>query len=70
MIGTTRRQFLVQGAATNGGLGIFIDLTGNREHSFVSEGQAYVEGEKGIGISISRGRTADAPAIKIETGKE
>jgi hypothetical protein len=61
---------LVQGAATNGGLGIFIDLTGNREHSFVSEGQAYVEGEKGIGISISRGHTADAPAIKIETGKE
>ncbi|HUI44644.1 MAG TPA: PDZ domain-containing protein [Nitrospirota bacterium] len=61
---------LVQGAATNGGLGIFIDLTGKREHSFVSEGQAYVEGDKGIGISITRGLTADAPAIKFETGKE
>jgi len=61
---------LVQGAATNGGFGIFIDLSGARGHSFVSQGQAYVEGEKGIGISISGGRTANAPAIKIETGKE
>jgi hypothetical protein len=61
---------LVQGAATNGSLGIFIDLGGNEEHSFVSDGQGYFEGEKGIGISISRGRNGEFPNIKIGAGKE
>jgi hypothetical protein len=59
---------LVQGAATNGSIGIFIDLGGNDVNSFASKGNAYSEGEKGVGLSILRGSAADAPAIKVGTG--
>ena len=61
---------MVQGAATNGGLGILIDPQGTDRRTFTTKGQAYAEGETGMGIMINQGRTADAADIKIGIKKE
>jgi hypothetical protein len=56
---------LVQGAATNGSLGIFIDLQGNDQHTYISRGQAYAEDENSMGIMICKGSKNDTATIKI-----
>jgi hypothetical protein len=61
---------LVQGAATNGSLGIFIGLQGNDQHTYISRGQAYAEEENSMGIMIINERETDAASIKIGIKKE
>jgi len=61
---------LVQGAATNGGLGILIDPRGTDLRTSTANGQAYAEGETGMGIMIKKGRTVDAADFKIGIKKE
>jgi hypothetical protein len=59
---------LVQGAATNGGLGIFLDPSGADRLSHTGIGQGQASDETGMGIMISKGRSG--PAVTIGRGKE
>jgi hypothetical protein len=61
---------LVQGAATNGSLGIFMGLLGKDQHTYVSKGQAYAEEENSMGIMITRGHETNAASIKIGIEKK
>jgi len=65
---------LVQGAATNGSMGIFIDLEGNDQRVGLSKGQGYSEGENSLGIMMTKegdspGKTKEA-TIKLGIKKE
>ena len=51
---------LVQGAATNGSLGIFIDLQGHDRLEFVADGQAFAVEADSMGIMIKRGAAEDS----------
>ncbi len=55
---------LVQGAATNGSLGIFINLKVNDRHTYSSKGQAYAEDENGMGIMIGKKRETNSEDIR------
>lgn len=55
---------LVQGAATDGSLGIFIDLEGDNSNTCVKEGQGFAEGETGVGIMMYTKPNDDLPAGK------
>jgi hypothetical protein len=65
---------LVQGAATNGSMGIFIDLEGNDQRACLSNGQGYSEGEGSLGIMMNK--EGDSPGeakevtIKLGVKKE
>ena len=61
---------LVQGAATNGSIGILIDLKGTEQFTSLSQGQAYALEENSMGILINKGRAIDAPGIKLGIKKE
>jgi hypothetical protein len=61
---------LVQGAATNGSLGIFMGLQRNDQHTYISRGQAYAQEENSMGIRIVKERETDAASIKIGIKKE
>jgi hypothetical protein len=61
---------LVQGAATNGSLGIFIDLTGNDKRTYLSKGLAYAEEKSSMGIMIGKGFESDAADIRIGVRKD
>jgi len=65
---------LVQGAATNGSMGIFIDLEEDDQNAFLSNGQGYSEGENSLGIMIKRERGSaeehERIAIKLGTGRK
>jgi hypothetical protein len=65
---------LVQGAATNGSVGIFIDLEGNDQRAYTERGQGYSEGENSLGIMIRRERHSveehERIDIKIGATKE
>ncbi|MBI5848867.1 MAG: PDZ domain-containing protein [Nitrospirae bacterium] len=54
---------LVQGAATNGSIGILIDLSENGQRMSVSNAQAYAQEENSIGLMISKAPGSDAAAI-------
>jgi len=45
---------LVQGAATNGSMGIFIDLEGNDQRACLTNGQGYSEGGNSLGIMMTK----------------
>jgi hypothetical protein len=47
---------LMQGAATNGSLGLFIDIQGKDQLTGISRGQAYVEERNSMGIKIGKGQ--------------
>jgi hypothetical protein len=51
---------LVQGAATNGSLGIFMDLQGHDRLEFVEQGQAFAVEADSMGIMIKRGAADDS----------
>lgn len=55
---------LVQGAVTNGSLGIFMDLQGNNQYSCTNKGQAYADETKSMGIMIEPETTADSQRKK------
>jgi hypothetical protein len=65
---------LVQGAATNGSLGIFIDLEGNDQRAYLTNGQGYSEGASSLGIMMTK--EGDSPGeakevtIKLGVKKE
>jgi hypothetical protein len=61
---------LVQGAATIGGLGIVVDLSGKDRFSAESKGQAFADDETGMGIVIGKKQTSDVPAVSIGVRKE
>ena len=48
---------LVQGAATNGSLGILIDTEGRDSHEFPEQGGGFALESDGLGILITRGRS-------------
>lgn len=56
---------LVQGSATNGSLGIFIDLQGNDRITYLNKGQAYAEEANSMGIMIEKKPETDTAVIKI-----
>jgi hypothetical protein len=60
---------LVQGAATDGSLGILIDVQGADQYSYISKGQAYAEGETGMGIVIGHIGDLDTADVKIGVKK-
>jgi len=43
---------LVQGSATNGSIGIFIDMKGSNRYMCTNNGPHFAEEEDGIGIMI------------------
>jgi hypothetical protein len=51
---------LVQGAATNGSLGVFIDLQGHDRLKFIENGQAFALEADGMGIMVKGGAVADS----------
>lgn len=59
----------MQGAATNGGLGILTDAQGADQYNYVEKGHAYAEGETGTGIVIENIRDRNA-AVKIGIKQE
>ncbi len=59
---------LVQGAATNGSLGIFMDLHGNNKLEFAAEGQAFAVAADSMGIMIGEG-AADMHGVSITIGR-
>ena len=61
---------LVQGAATNGSIGILIDLKGTGQFTSLSQGQAYALEENSMGILINKGRATAAPGVKLGIKKE
>ncbi len=61
---------LVQGAATNGSLGLFIDMQGKDQLMSISKGQAYAEEKNSMGIKIGKGHENDEAAINIGIRKE
>jgi hypothetical protein len=61
---------LVQGAATSGGLGIFLDPWGADLLSHTGSGQGQADDETGMGIMISPGRPGHAPVVTIGRGKD
>ncbi|HTR44914.1 MAG TPA: hypothetical protein VMH06_04310, partial [Thermodesulfovibrionales bacterium] len=56
---------LVQGAATNGSLGIFIASDEKDRRVCAGKGQAYAEDETGMGIMIGRGHGPGAPHVTL-----
>ncbi len=61
---------LVQGAATDGSLGIFINLKDNDRLTYSSKGQAYAEDENGMGIMIGKKRKTNSADIRLGIKKE
>jgi hypothetical protein len=67
---------LVQGAATNGSLGVFMDLQGHDRIEVLAEGQAFAAEADSMGIMIkkggaddSMGRDRDRTSIKLDRNK-
>jgi len=60
---------LVQGAATNGSIGILIDPKGPGKGSYQSEGQAFAEAENSMGLMIQKGRGRDV-VVRIGVKKD
>jgi hypothetical protein len=60
---------LVQGAATNGSIGILIDPNGPGKRSYQSDGQAFAETENSMGIMIQKGQGRDV-VVRIGVKKE
>jgi hypothetical protein len=61
---------LVQGAATNGSLGIFIGQQESDQHTYISKGQGYAQDENSMGIMIVKERETNAVSMKIGIKKE
>src|SRR5208283_1540576 len=61
---------LVQGAATNGSLGIFINQNVNDRDTYGSKGQAFSKDEDGMGIWIGKRRETDSEEIRIGIKKD
>jgi hypothetical protein len=61
---------LVQGAATNGSLGIFIGQQESDKHTYISKGQGYASDENSMGIMIVKERETDTVSIKLGIRKE
>lgn len=61
---------LVQGAATNGSIGILIDLPGSGQRISVSKGQAYAEEKNSIGLMISGDSKSNSPVITLGIKKD
>lgn len=61
---------LVQGAATNGSMGVFIDLEEDDQNAFLTNGQGYSEGKNSLGIMIKkeRGSAEEHEGIAIKLG--
>lgn len=55
---------LVQGASTNGSLGIFIDPSGDNRKMHVGQGQGYAEDDTGMGIVIGSGPEEDRVSVR------
>jgi hypothetical protein len=60
---------LVQGAATNGSLGIFIGSDEKDRRVCAGRGQAYAEDETGIGIMIGRGHSPETAPVTVGVKK-
>jgi hypothetical protein len=61
---------LVQGAATGGGIGVFMDAGGHDVRTYTDKGQAYASEGKSMGIMITRDPETNAVAIRCGRKKE
>jgi hypothetical protein len=61
---------LVQGAATGGGIGVFMDAGGHDMRVHADQGQAYASEEKSMGIMIGRDPETNAIGIRCGCKKE
>lgn len=57
---------LVQGAATNGSIGFFVELGGNDQRVYNDRGQGYSEGENSLGVMIRKNPDSAGERRKID----